>query len=300
VVTAEMEGERLEILLMYSRMEGLRDFGNALRDSEKNQGMLPNVDALLRRALIPVVGLVINNLFEHGYGKIKSINKDDPAEWTIKIEYADSAEDTMGRAELNDILEAYGSGLRAASVKSILGAYDYLEKRLTGNCASPYDCRHSYLICELAQLFDPSFAAEHAASIDAAWVQRLDAIIPIANYGQGDGSGAAADDEDELPSFVSQLQRDLHLYLAAVRGFTCNHADVEEFTKAVLGWWKNHSAQVGVWATGAHIVFSLTPNSAAAERIFSQMKDMLGAKQASALAYMLQAAMMLRYHRRLE
>ena len=42
-----------------------------------------------------------------------------------------------------------------------------------------------------------------------------------------------------------------------------------------------------------------TPNSAAAERIFSQMKDMFGAKQASALADMLQAAMMLRYHKRL-
>ena len=47
---------------------------------------------------------------------------------------------------------------------------------------------------------------------------------------------------------------------------------------------------------GALIIFSLTPNSAAAERIFSQMKDMFGDKRASALADMLQAAMMLRYH----
>jgi hypothetical protein len=133
-------------------------------------------------------------------------------------------------------------------------------------------------------------------------VQRLDAVIPIANYGQGDGSGAAAaddDDVDEAPCFVLQLKRDLPLYLAAASGFTCNHGDVGEFTEAVLGWWKNHGAEVGAWAIGAQIIFSLTPNSAAAERIFSQMKDMFGAKQAAALADMLQAAMMLRYHKRL-
>jgi hypothetical protein len=80
---------------------------------------------------------------------------------------------------------------------------------------------------------------------------------------------------------------------------TCNHSDVGEFTEAVLGWWKNHGGEVGAWAIGAQIVFSLTPNSAAAERIFSQMKDMFGDKQASALADMLQAAMMLRYHKRM-
>ena len=196
-------------------------------------------------------------------------------------------------------LASYGSELRSACVNSILGAYDYLENRLTGNCNAPYDCRHSYLICELSQLFDPSFAAENAADIDTAWVQRLGEIICLAKYGQGDGSDGAAADGDETLPFVSQLKRDLPLYLAAVRGFTCNHGDVDEFTEAVLGWWKNHAAEVGAWAVGAQIIFSLTPNSAAAERIFSQMKDMFGAKQASALSDMLQAAMMLRYHKRL-
>ena len=93
--------------------------------------------------------------------------------------------------------------------------------------------------------------------------------------------------------------RDLPLYLAAAAGSTCNHGDVDEFTDAVLCWWKNHRSEVGAWAIGAQIMFSLTPNSAAAERIFSQMKDMFGDKQASALADMLQAAMMLRYHKRL-
>ena len=131
-------------------------------------------------------------------------------------------------------------------------------------------------------------------------MQRLTAIIPIANYGEGDGAvGGGGCDDDEAPSLVTQLERDLHLYLAAAHGFTCDHGDVDTFTAAVLGWWKNHGTEVGAWAIGAQIIFSLTPNSAAAERIFSQMKDMFGEKRASALADLLQAAMMLRYHKRL-
>ena len=152
-------------------------------------------------------------------------------------------------------------------------------------------------------MFDPSFVAENAAKIDAAWVRKLEDIIPIAQHGISDGAvsqhGDADCDDDHELSFVSKLERDLPLYLAAARDFTCNHADVGEFTKAVLGWWKNHGAEVGAWAIGAQIVFSFTPNSASAERIFSLMKDMFGLKQAGVLADILQASMMLRYHKRL-
>ena len=111
--------------------------------------------------------------------------------------------------------------------------------------------------------------------------------------------GGGPDDDGDVPTLASVRERDLHLYLAAARGFTCDHGDVDTFTAAVLAWWKNHGAQGGAWALAAQIIFSLTPNSAAAERIFSQMKDMFGDKRASALAECLQAAMMLRYHKRL-
>ena len=39
----------------------------------------------------------------------------------------------MDLLTLRPHLEAYGIELRAWSVKSILGAYDYLERRLIGN-----------------------------------------------------------------------------------------------------------------------------------------------------------------------
>ena len=43
------------------------------------------------------------------------------------------------------------------------------------------------------------------------------------------------------------------------------------------------------------IVGSFTPNSAAAERVFSLLKNMYGDQQMTALADMIQAALMLKY-----
>ena len=45
-------------------------------------------------------------------------------------------------------------------------------------------------------------------------------------------------------------------------------------------------------------VGSFTPNSAAAERVFSLLKGMFGDQQMTALANMIQAALMLKYNHR--
>ena len=42
----DMEGDRLEILLVFDRLQMLRSIGNSLRT--KQDGLLPNVDAVLR------------------------------------------------------------------------------------------------------------------------------------------------------------------------------------------------------------------------------------------------------------
>ena len=52
------------------------------------------------------------------------------------------------------------------------------------------------------------------------------------------------------------------------------------------------------WAKAARIVFSFTPNSAAAERVFSFLKAMFGDEQAQSLADMIQSALMLKYNGR--
>jgi hypothetical protein len=154
-VTGEMQGEHLEILLLFSRMEGLREFGRKLRDDEENRGLLPNVDALVRRALEPKKGLAIKKEFT-GHGTfggtitkaevLDSATHKDHGKMIYTVTFSDGDAEDFNAEEIKPHLAAYGTELRARTVASILGAYDYIDQRLTGNCASPYDCQHTYLI----------------------------------------------------------------------------------------------------------------------------------------------------------
>ena len=55
---------------------------------------------------------------------------------------------------------------------------------------------------------------------------------------------------------------------------------------------------VAAWAEVAQIVFAFTPNSAAAERVFSMLKAMFGDQQMETLADIIQTALMLRINKR--
>ncbi|KAK3258528.1 hypothetical protein CYMTET_32430 [Cymbomonas tetramitiformis] len=275
--TYELEGDRLEILLVFRRIEALRSFGRSLRGDVENRGLLPNVDAVIRRSLVPKVGSSLKQ------GHITSIDKEDPDEWTYVISYEDGDTETMVLAELLPLLRVSMDSLREAAVAGIEGAYLYLEKRLTGECDSSYDCSHAYLVCELAQLFDPSFV--DANTVDAAWVQRLAAITPLARVEQGRNLLVAL--EGELPQYLTQA-----------KGFTCDHSCVATFTEEVLTWWKTHTKELPSWSFAARIIFSLSPNSCACERVFSLLKNMFGDDQDSCLADYLQGSLMLRYNKR--
>ena len=72
----------------------------------------------------------------------------------------------------------------------------------------------------------------------------------------------------------------------------------DEITKGILLFWANHGKKFPTWALAMQIVGSFTPNSAAAERVFSLLKLMFGDAQMSALADMIQAALMLKYNQR--
>ena len=58
------------------------------------------------------------------------------------------------------------------------------------------------------------------------------------------------------------------------------------------------SKEFPTWALAMQIAGSFTPNSAAAERVFSLLKLMFGDMQKTSLADMIQAALMLRYNGR--
>ena len=146
-----------------------------------------------------------------------------------------------------------------------------------------YSLEHTYLLFRLARVFDPSFVSENEALLNFAYVGTLASIKPLA---RDDGA------------LIRALQRDYHLYISAARGFTVDHSDVDVFTEAVLVWWKNHGALTGAWREAAEIVFSMTPNSASAERVFSLLKCMFGDLQENCLADLVQSSVMLRYNKR--
>jgi hypothetical protein len=157
-------------------------------------------------------------------------------------------------------------------------AFAYLEARLTGTCQNVYSCLHSNGICELLQLFDPSFIEE--SDITAAHVARLEVIVPF---------GAR-------PVLMAEHQRDLHLYVAASAGFTIDHGDVGDFTAGILTWWKNHATEVGAWSEAAKISFAMAPNSAGAEHAFSMLRTLFSSNQDSALDDFIRGSIMLHYN----
>ena len=97
---------------------------------------------------------------------------------------------------------------------------------------------------------------------------------------------------------VPRLQFELPAYLSKCAGTSYDHDDVDEFTKGILLFWANHGKDFPTWALAMQIVGSFTPNSAAAERVFSSLKLMFGDTQMSALADMIQSALMLKYNKR--
>ncbi|KAK3280462.1 hypothetical protein CYMTET_11697 [Cymbomonas tetramitiformis] len=287
--TYNLEGDRLAILLAFRQVESLRAYGSQLAFDNEKRGLLPNTDAVIRRALEPAVGLVIKKEFPgHGIftGKIHSIDIEDSAKWWYLIEYEDGDTETMDLQELRPHLSVHGSALRKFAIDGVVGAFKYLEDRLNGKCDSSYDCTHTYAVFKSAQLFDPSFVAENSGSIDASFVQQLACIVPLARANDG--------------SLVSDLEGELPDYLSAAAGFTCDHTDVVAFTEAVLGWWRNHGNTIPKWSAAARIVFALSPNSCPCERVFSLLESMFGSGQETALADYLQAALMLRYNKRLQ
>ena len=84
-------------------------------------------------------------------------------------------------------------------------------------------------------------------------------------------------------------------------GVVIDHTEGKEdhaFTEQVLKWWATNGSKFPAWAEAAQIVFAFSPNSAAAERVFSLLKLMFGDQQTTALADIIQSALMLRYNKR--
>ena len=107
----------------------------------------------------------------------------------------------------------------------------------------------------------------------------------------------SAGDIDTLKAFpffnsghVVTLQTELPTYLAL-------SADVSAGID-VLKWWKDHHQELPQWSLAAQKVFLVQPSSAAAERVFSLLKNAFGEQQQSSLHDLVAATLMVQYNRR--
>ena len=136
-------------------------------------------------------------------------------------------------------------------------------------------------VAGLLKLFDPSHMGSQPAALMLTRTGDLDKINPIKAH-----------------ISIDQLKQEMPYYQAAAANFTVDHSDISEFTCKVLKFWAGKGYMFPEWARAANIVFSLSPNSAACERVFSLLQYMFGDTQDGALADYIQTALMLKYNNR--
>ena len=298
--TYELEGDRLEVLLVYDRVEALRSLGCAIR--AKEDGVLPNVDCVLRRLMTLKKGVKMEKHYNgHGIctGTLEKLEKvgsglypgQECQAWLTK--FADGTVEHFEVEELRSgkdgpvpngqdgkpVLVVRNLDQRNAVCEGLIPGFDYLEARVMGTCDAHYSLVEMYELCRVARAFDPTFAA---ASVDAVFVDAMVAITPLRALGM-----------------LGDLKQQLPHYLAAARNATpIDKASITDYSDGILEWWRHNGGSFKAWAVAARIVFAIAPNSASCERVFALLKNLFGDQQLNALADYVQSALMLNYNDR--
>ena len=92
------------------------------------------------------------------------------------------------------------------------------------------------------------------------------------------------------PECVVALQAELPTYLSLTTDLS---TDID-----VPKWWKDHHEELPKWSAAALKAFLVQPSSAAAESVFSLLKNSFGEQQQSALHDLVTATLMVQYNRR--
>ena len=133
--------------------------------------------------------------------------------------------------------------------------------------------------CRVVRAFDPTFAATH---VDSAFVDGMSAITPLRALGM------LSDLKQQLPQYLS----------AAASAPSMDQSSVEDYSTAILAWWRTHQAAFPAWDLAARIVFAISPNSASCERVFALLKNLFGDQQMLSLKDYVQASLKLNYNGR--
>ena len=286
VTTGELEGDRLELLLAFGRIEDIRSLGRSLQQ----EGILPNVDAVIRSSLDLKPGVQLRKLWpaHGGYYDAKVISSSDVYStitpglivkaWTV--EYTDKTREDLEEIELRKLLVVINTKERKEIVDCLSPGFAYLERRVLNDCSTAYHCGPEIELFRLAQAFDPTFAVEHTITTD--WVLALAGIRPLSI--------------DE--SLLNLMCVELPTYLSEAKSVIVNRADVNDFTEAVLQFWRIRVSVLPGWARAARIVFAISCNSASCERVFSLLDSMFDSEQRSALSDYVGGSLMLKYNKR--
>lgn len=160
--TYELEGDRLELLLVHHRVEELRALGRSIMSDQGGATVLPNLDAALRESVKLEVGVKVSKFFENfGYceGKVVSTGTFDSTLYpgqtrrAYTVKYAsDGTTEDLEEEEIRPLLVVKDLPARASVIAGLVPAFQYLERRLTDECEEPYKCSAMYEVSSL-----PSF-----------------------------------------------------------------------------------------------------------------------------------------------
>lgn len=93
----------------------------------------------------------------------------------------------------------------------------------------------------------------------------------------------------DRPACLHGLKTELPLYLAKAKDVSQDVTPVE--------WWSRHKVSLPHWADAAQKVSLVQPSSAAAERVFSLLKNSFSDRQLHSLQDYIEASLMLQYNR---
>ena len=157
----------------------------------------------------------------------------------------------------------------------------------------PTPIPRSHFIDRLDQVFDPSKAKDFTIEKLIEHLNGLEALSCFSQFKRDLNS--PQNRGPLLAGMDSELAR-FHVVLAGVDVSAFNDNDPTAFTEAVLQWWRCKAHHIPHWATAAQIMFSISPSSAAAERVFSILSNSFDPSRDSALEDLVEGTLQVRFN----
>lgn len=278
--TYNLEGDRLEMLLLYRKITALIVKGNVLEHDPHNRGAMPEVDRAIRNDIKINVGTAVHKLLDNDEFHNGTVTRVTRTQGTVKytIKYDNNTTEQLWEDDTRRILDVHDHEYRDWVIERLLPVFRYLKDRTSeGSPNSHFD---SLKLSKALQLFDPSFVASNP-DLNSEDIRTLGADMRILS---------------ENTHLIVQLEGEWPTYKALVGTVAFERGDIDAFTKGVLQWWRSHACELPVWSKVARWAFAYTPSAAAAERVFSLLKCMFPPERSSALNDLVEGSLMLRYN----